>query len=888
MTDIRSLKISGALNGFPEPVFITDAEGFVLYVNPASEKLIGYPSSELLGLPLFRFVSEDDREVLRESLLKVTSGDISLAASLLLLKKDGEELKSSLIISPIATDGEEEGGGRACLLFAKGVSPLDLSTTDKNLFDFLVSTLNALREGVVVTDLEGVILYTNPRAESTFASTPNELSGLNIRALFVSEGEDDLFSKITDDRGGSSWEGELVALKRNGKKVNIRLATLIVRDKDGGRSFIIYLIHDITKEMEMRNEMTHINKELSVLYAISTTLSESIELDELLNMSLVKVLEVMDMDKGVVRIVDVECGELVLKAQVGISPEYIERHGLMPLEGSVSGRVVKTGVPYLADRETDSDPEREVALMREGLNQVIIIPLRSKDRTLGTMSVGGYNPRTSTFQDIKLLTSIGSLFGVAIENALIFERADMLAKEKAVKIVELTLLSDLSHALMTTIELDRLLYIVLTTVTMGESFGFNRAALLLVDEGEKAIVGRMGVGPISMEDAGRIWSELESKKYQLQELVEKGFGEHGSAEAVQNRILRKINIPLSRKDDVIVKSLKENRPIIVRDIGNNPNVDKRMARALMGDREFACVPIVAMERPLGVLLVDNVFNRKPIVEEDVNLLWAFANQAGLAIQNSMLYTNQAKINRELREAQDKLLQQAKLVGLGEMATEVAHEIRNPLVSIGGFARKLSEHAGEDNRLKRYGDIIVKEVLKLEHTLLNILSLPKDIPPSFDKVDLNSIIRDTLNLVEDDLMPRGIEMDIHIDESLPTIEADGTQLRQVFLNLFYNAIQAMKNGGRLGVAASTEELSGTRYVKVVVSDTGEGVPAEIIGEIFKPFFTTKSSGTGLGLAITHKIVTSHGGNIDIVNRPEGGASFIVEIPVRQSSGDRVSR
>jgi len=133
MTDIRSLKIAGVLQGFPEPVFITDGEGFVLYINPASENLIGYPSSEILGLPLFRFVSEGDRAVLRESLLKVISEESPSTINLLLLKKDGEELRSNFSLSPIsAEDGVEEGeGGRkACLLFAKGVSPLVLSTGD--------------------------------------------------------------------------------------------------------------------------------------------------------------------------------------------------------------------------------------------------------------------------------------------------------------------------------------------------------------------------------------------------------------------------------------------------------------------------------------------------------------------------------------------------------------------------------------------------------------------------------------------------------------------------------------------------------------------------------------------------------------------------------------
>jgi signal transduction histidine kinase len=146
-----------------------------------------------------------------------------------------------------------------------------------------------------------------------------------------------------------------------------------------------------------------------------------------------------------------------------------------------------------------------------------------------------------------------------------------------------------------------------------------------------------------------------------------------------------------------------------------------------------------------------------------------------------------------------------------------------------------------------------------------------------------VVLDALNLVGDDLAPRGIEKNIHLDESLPRIEADRSQLHQVFLNLLYNAIQAMEGGGRLDVTTTMQDVGTLKYVRVIVSDTGVGIPTELIGEIFKPFFTTKSTGTGLGLAITHKIITNHGGNIDIINRPEGGATFIVELPVKQEGG-----
>jgi signal transduction histidine kinase len=309
-------------------------------------------------------------------------------------------------------------------------------------------------------------------------------------------------------------------------------------------------------------------------------------------------------------------------------------------------------------------------------------------------------------------------------------------------------------------------------------------------------------------------------------------------------------------------------------------VDAVMKRILMGGDEFACIPIVALDRPLGAILVDNVFNRKPIREEDIALLTAFANQAGLAIQNSIVYSNKERINRELREAQAKLLQQAKLVGLGEMAAEMAHEIRNPLVSIGGFARKISEASQDNPKLSRYSRIVVKEVMKLEHTLQNILSFPRDIPPSIKTIEFNEVIRDTLGLVVDDLAAKKIRLKTEFLQDIPSIEADSDQLRQVFLNLFYNAVQAMEGGGEMTVVTAVEQIGSVPYVRAEVRDTGPGVTSDVIGNIFKPFFTTKKSGTGLGLAITHKIIINHGGNIDIINRPEGGASFIVELPVTQ--------
>ncbi len=878
MTDRSIQEATGKLAESPEPILITDADGFVLFLNGPGERLTGYLAGEALGLPLARFFTDDAVSKSTQILKKLAESVPVFVREITLARKDGTTVSTALTGYSL--------GGRGRVPFLRLFilkDPLSLLAESEEVH-FLEQAVESIREGVIITDLFGTIVYVNRTIESMFGYGGTDILGRNITTLFAMPDHASLSYEILSNTINGSWEREIAALRGDQTQFMVRLKTSLLFQEKREPAHIVGIIQDITREVEMREKLLSTNRELSALYAVSTALAESIELDELLFISLVKILEVMGMDSGVIRLLNEEKDELLLKTHVRVSQDYLDRYRRMPVEGSVSGKVVRTGVPHLSSRDFPDPPEKQAVLMGEGLYQVIVVPIRSKDNTLGTLSAGVYEQRASITQDMKLLVSIGNLIGVVVENALIFERVDQLSREKDLRVGELSLLMDLSGALLTTIELNRLLHIVLTAATFGETFGFNRAAIFLVDEEEQNIRGTMGVGPTSAEEAGRIWGELEREKTSILEIVQKDFKKQGSPDTVQNRALGKISISLKRTDDVVVRSILEKRPIIVSDAKANPHVDAVMKRTLMGDDQFACIPIIGLDRPLGAILVDNVFNKKAIREEDLVLLTAFANQAGLAIQNSIAYANKERINRELREAQAKLLQQAKLVGLGEMAAEMAHEIRNPLVTIGGFARRISEAAGDDSKLQRYSRIVVKEVIKLEHTLQNILAFPREIPPNFSLVDFNGVIRDTLGLVIDDLAVKKIVLRTEFAETIGPVEADPDQLRQVFLNLFYNAVQAMEGGGELTVITTAQEIGSIPYVRAEVRDTGPGLAPDIIGSIFKPFFTTKKSGTGLGLAITHKIVTNHGGNIDIINRPEGGASFIVDFPVRQPKPD----
>jgi signal transduction histidine kinase len=304
-------------------------------------------------------------------------------------------------------------------------------------------------------------------------------------------------------------------------------------------------------------------------------------------------------------------------------------------------------------------------------------------------------------------------------------------------------------------------------------------------------------------------------------------------------------------------------------------VSKQLSRD-PGVYSFATVPLWGKGRVIGVILVDNLYNQNPITEEDVHFLGTFSNQAGLAIENALLYRNLEEIHQELKEAQALSAQQEKIVALGELAAAVAHEIKNPLVSIGGFTRRLNRAIPEEAPEKRYTQTILKEVTRLERVLDDVLAYTRHESVPFVKVDLRDLLEDSLSMIPEGFHSKGIHLVKNFTEGLPKVIGDYQQLKQAFFNLIDNACKAMNGKGILSIRACPTFRSGSSYVRVEIEDTGNGIDPESLHHIFNPFYSTKPSSLGLGLPIVHKIVTSHRGQIEVDNRPGKGARFIVTL------------
>lgn len=231
---------------------------------------------------------------------------------------------------------------------------------------------------------------------------------------------------------------------------------------------------------------------------------------------------------------------------------------------------------------------------------------------------------------------------------------------------------------------------------------------------------------------------------------------------------------------------------------------------------------------------------------------------------------------ELQEKQEALLRADKLATIGRMATQITHEIRNPLSAIGLNTELLADEIeGQGNEAAtRLCEAIGKEVDRLAAVTEQYLRFSRPAEPERTEEDLTVLLGEVLHFIRPELEAAGIRMEADLPQTL-TVPVDGGQLRQALLNLVRNAKEAMPAGGVLTLAARS--LAETGDVEISVCDTGEGMSPEAAARIFEPFFTTKRSGTGIGLSLTHQIVTQHGGTLHCESRPAEGTTFRLRLP-----------
>jgi PAS domain S-box-containing protein len=643
--------------------------------------------------------------------------------------------------------------------------------------------------------------------------------------------------------------------------------------------------------------------------------------------------------------------------------------GAEKIFGFSEGDVIGAFLPFVPEFLFEKERENIDRLKKGEVLKDIETLRRKKDGSIIEVSL--------TLSPIKDAT--GDVIGISGISRDISEKKRV-EKELIRRNQEMSRLFFISSAMRSTLELDRLLRMVLTAVTMSDGMGFNRAILFLIDEPRNVLKGVMGVGPASPDEAWQIWDDLSMKHKTLNDVMQEIATNPLNKDSFMEKLTVGIEISLD-EDGAIIRAVKEKKSFNVPDVKTEPLSDTVLIQQL-GTQAYAVVPLISRNNVIGLIWVDNYFNRKPIVEEDMQFLASFSNQIASAIESARLFEQVTmaeqqlenifesisdmvyfvdkdyeikNINRavsskvglpqseiigrkcydifhgvkeplqrcphhktvnekkayieeleephlggtfltssspifdsagefigsvhvvrdisELKILREKLVLSEKMAALGEVAAKVAHEIRNPLVSVGGFAKRLEKKL--DGNLREYAGIIVKEVARLEGILKEILGFVKEVRLSRENISFNALVNDVLKLMTSDIKERGIMLVTDYGAS-PTLFIDPNRVKEAVVNIISNAIQSITGSGSIYISTYVEKHEAVLEIR----DTGSGIPEADRSFIFNPFYTTKASGTGLGLAITHKIIQEHNGRIEVESAVDKGTVFKVFMPIKE--------
>jgi signal transduction histidine kinase len=534
--------------------------------------------------------------------------------------------------------------------------------------------------------------------------------------------------------------------------------------------------------------------------------------------------------------------------------------------------VAATGKP-LAIADTRGDPRVHFPQHIEpyGVVSYLGLPVKFQDRLFGVLVFNTPTPRAYSEAEITFLTAFAGQAALALQNAELFrEEQDRRRQLETVRTVSEEL----------TRELDLRTLLSLITRRATELVGAERGTIFLWDERAGLLI------PEAWHGYGEWRGEMRLR-----------LGE-GLAGTVAER-----------REGMIVNDYRHWPHAIAMTLERAP-ITSAIAE-----------PLLYQGRLLGVIALSRQGVEHPFAENDRQRLGLFTSHAAIAMENARLYREvqehaealERRVEertRALKETQVELVQSAKLAAVGTLAAGVAHELNQPLTVIRGYAQGLLAEDSLDAEVKTDLDRIQAQTIRMAKIINHLRDFSRQSRGILEPVVLNEVIEAAFTLVSQQLHLRNIKVVTELDPALPMVRGDRVQLEQVFLNLITNARDAMQpqGGGRLTVTTrrvdwSTGQLvdssrpidqstarpldASAGWLEAAVADTGPGVPEAIQDRIFDPFFTTKEvgQGTGLGLSISYGIVREHGGEIRAENRPEGGAVFVVRLPLaaRQEPG-----
>jgi len=586
-------------------------------------------------------------------------------------------------------------------------------------------------------------------------------------------------------------------------------------------------------------EATRRRHEAEELARVARLLTESLDVTTAADRIAETVLLLLRAPASVLRLQRAD-GSLLTIGSAGRTRDAFERGHLLPPGIGIAGKAITEGRPVIGDPlgpgtlTTEDFRRRQEA---SGVRTVLAVPLRVAETTLGVLAVGDEAQRVFSAGEVVLLQAFGDQAAVALNNARLFEEAER-RRHSAESLAELGQLLTRS--------LDAAEVNQRIVDSVRSLLGTNGAVLYRVQPETQNLVSLAVSG-----DVGPDFTERAA-------VIPPGHG-------------------------VVGRVVRERRPVGTPDVLADQNVsltpELRSYVEGAAFRAFLGVPLLVQGRVIGALGIrtraGHVFDA-----DEIQLAQSFADQAAIALENSRLYGALRAALTEVERSQQQIVQTERLSALREMAGGVAHDFNNLLAVVLGRAEMLLRRVN-DPEVKRGLEIIRRAAMDGALTVRQLQEFTRvRRTRAFAAVDLEQVLHDVVEQTrprwETEAQNHGISYEIRIEGGpLPPVSGASEELREAFMNLLVNALEAMPNGGRFIFRA---ERQGD-YVAVAAQDEGHGIPERIRERIFAPFFTTKGpQRSGLGLSVAWGIVNRHGGTIEVEITPGRGSTFTVRLPV----------
>jgi len=362
--------------------------------------------------------------------------------------------------------------------------------------------------------------------------------------------------------------------------------------------------------------------------------------------------------------------------------------------------------------------------------------------------------------------------------------------------------------------------------------------------------------------------------------------EKGGYSLIESRNIKMTaSTPQIPKDDPLPHYLRKMGEIIIREELEKgvslPEINEVIRKMSLLEAEVS-IPLISKGQLIGMINLGYKFTKDIYSHEDIELLSTLANQTAIAVENARLYEDLKRSKSYIRRAD-------RLASLGTLTAGLAHEIRNPLVAIKTLTQLLPERLDDEEFRNQFLKIASGEVDRISSLVNELLDFARPSDPKWGLEDINTVLDGMILLISTETKKKLISITKNYASNLPPVQIDREQIKQVFLNILLNAIDATSENGEITVRTrSFMKPGGEPFVQIEFTDTGCGIPGEYLEDIFNPFFTTKTTGSGLGLSISSQIVQDHKGYIDVESHLEKGSTFFVNLPVNQDHPRRRTR